>query len=175
MPEFADIYGLSVTRTSNEIYRFLEHFLPSAVESADEYEIPQYSDCPHTVLQTADELIAHCCENSNEVHALYWRSDSIQRHAEVFFLEDQNLIFGISTPSEDPSAVDAVARDLCSFLNSSDVFVTYEDVPPENTNEFRVVLENLNDEPTEGERRSRAHKPILVEQAVPPKSDRAGG
>lgn len=164
MPEYADIYGLSTTRTSDEIRRFLDRFLPSRIESADEYEVPQYSDSPHTVYQTADELIAHCCENPSEVHAIYWRSDAVPRHAEVFFLADRNLIFGISTPSEDHSTVDAAAHDLCSFLNSSDVFVTYEDVPPETTEEFRSVLDGLNDDPAESERQTRTHKPIRVEQ-----------
>lgn len=157
MPEYADIYGLSTIRTPGEIRRFLDRFLPSHLESADEYEVPQYSDSPHIVFQTADELIAYCCENPSEVHAIYWRSDVVPRHAEVFFLADRNLIFGISTPSEDHSAVDAAAGDLCCFLNSSDVFVTYEDVPPESTIEFRRVLDGLDDDPPESERQNRTH------------------
>ena len=166
MPEYADIYGLSTTRTPGEIRRFLDHFLPSRIESADEYEVPQYSDSPRIVFQTADELIAHCCENSSEIHAVYWRSDSVPRYAEVFFLSDRNLIFGISTPSEDHSAVDAAARDLCSFLSSADVFVTYEDVPPDSATEFRSILAGLSDDPSEAERQNRTHKPIRVEQDV---------
>ena len=35
MPEYADIYGLSRTRTPDEIRRFLDRFLPSRIESAD--------------------------------------------------------------------------------------------------------------------------------------------
>ncbi len=160
MPEYADIYGLSETKTPAEVQRFLDRFLPSRIESAEEYEVPQYSDSPHTVFQTADQLITHCCENSAEVHAIYWRSESVPRHAEVFFLSDGNLIFGISTPSEDHASVDATARDLCCFLSSRDVFVTYEAVPPGSALAFRSVLRSLQDNPSESERQNRMHKPI---------------
>ena len=160
MPEYADIYGLSETRTQGEIQRFLDRFLPSRIESADEYEVPQYSNSPHTVFQSADQLITYCCENPTQVHAIYWRSDSVPRHGEVFFLSDGNLIFGISTPSEDHVSVDTTARDLCSFLSSCDVFVTYEDVPPQSALAFRSVLRGLKDDPSESERQNRTHKQI---------------
>lgn len=104
MPEYADIYALASRRTEQAVTEFLDHFLPDRVESAAEYEIPQYSDAPTTVFTQASDLIRYCCDNPNEVHAVYWRSETRPEHAMVFFYGDGGLIFGVSTPAEDRSS-----------------------------------------------------------------------
>ena len=172
MPEYADIYVLGGKRSPDAIIGFLDHFLPSRRESADEYEVPQYSDAPYTVFKTADELIAYCCQNPKEPHTIYWRSDAEDEHAEVFFLKDGGLIFGFSTPADDYSKVDAVSNELGRFFDTDEIIVTYEDLPPESTLDFHSFFANL---PTIGDaasaeaaRRTRAHRPIKGEPGAAP-------
>jgi len=74
MPEYADIYVISQKRDGNTISEFLDLFLPIRVESTDEYGIPQYSDSPEVVFNTAEQLIEFCCVNKLEEHAIYWRA-----------------------------------------------------------------------------------------------------
>ena len=164
MPEYADIYALASKRTEQAVTEFLDHFLPERVESADEYEIPQYSDAPTTVYTKASDLIRHCCDSPNEVHTVYWRSEIQPEHAMVFFLGDGGLIFGVSTPAEDHRRIDLVAEDLGRFLNTEEVIVTYEDLPPESSEDFRSFFQGLPPLPDEMARRSRAHRPIKSEQ-----------
>ncbi len=165
MPEYADIYALPGERTEQVITEFLDHFLPDRVESADEHEIPQYSSSPTTVYTKASDLIRHCCDNPTEVHAVYWRSENQSEHAMVFFLRDGGLIFGVSTPAEDHRRVDSVADDFGSFLDTEEVVVTYEDLPPESSKDFHSFFQSLQPNPDETARRRRAHRPIKGEQA----------
>jgi len=166
MPEYADIYALANNRTEQAITDFLDHFLPEHVESADEYEIPQYSDSPTVVYTKASDLIRHCCENVNEIHTLYWRSDYLPEHAMVFFLGDGGLIVGVSTPAEDHRRVDWVASELRRFIETERVIVTYEDLPPESATDFLAFFERPPSNPDDTARRGRAHRPIKSEQDV---------
>ena len=168
MPEYADIYAVSEERTEQAITRFLDCFLPSRIESADEYEIPQYAEAPTTVFTEVADLIRHCCSNRSEVHTIYWRSDSQSEHAMVFFLRDGGLIVGISTPADDARRVDEVACELERFLGSQEVIVTYENLPPDSTEDFRSLFHNLSPRPDETARRSRAHRPIKGERTGAP-------
>jgi hypothetical protein len=143
VPEYADIYALGRKRTPDAIARFLDRFLPSRSESADEYEVLQYSETPHTIFRVADELIDYCCQNPKEPHAVYWRSNIGDEHAEVFFLADGGLIFGVSTPADNPSKVDTISNELERFFGTDEVFVTYEDLPPDSVGAFRVFLARL--------------------------------
>lgn len=167
MPEYADIYVLGTKRSPDAIIAFLNHFLPARRESADEYEVPQYSKAPDTVLKTADELIAYCCQNPKEPHTIYWRSDAEDEHAEVFFLKDGGLIFGFSTPADNHSKVDAVSDDLGHFFGTNEVIVTYEDLPPESVADFHSFFARLpridDAESAEAARGTRAHRPIIVD------------
>jgi len=168
MPEYADIYALASKRTEQVITAFLDHFLPDRVESADEYEIPQYSSSPTTIYTKASDIIRHCCDSATEVHAVYWRSESGSEHAMVFFLRDGGLIFGVSTPAEDHRKVDSITDDLGRFLDTEEVVVTYEDIPPESSEDFRSLFQSLQPNPDETARHSRAHRPIKGEQGVAP-------
>ena len=163
IPEYADIYALSKHRTVPAITQFLDSFLPSRIPSADEYEIPQFSDAPTVVYTNAAELIRHCCENRTVVHAIYWRSAARCEHAMVFFLADEGLILGISTPADDAPRVDLIADQLSRHVGSDDVYVTYEDTPPESIREFNTLLLDLDPNPTESHRGTGVHGPIKGE------------
>jgi hypothetical protein len=167
VPEYADIYVLGGKRSPEAIIGFLDHFLPSRRESADEYEVPQYSDAPDTVFKTAEELIAYCCQNPKEPHTIYWRSDAEDEHAEVFFLKDGGLIFGVSTPADNFSRVDEVCSKLGHFFDTEEIIVTYEDLPPESIDDFHSLFSHLpridDAVSAESARRTRAHRPVKVE------------
>jgi hypothetical protein len=165
MPEYADIYALSKHRTVPAITAFLDAFLPSRIESADEYEIPQYSEAPTVVYTNAAEVIRHCCENRSEVHAIYWRTDARWEHAMVFFLADEGLILGVSTPAADASRVDQIAEQLSRHVGSDDVYVTYEDTSPDSIRDFNALLRDLDPNPTESHRGTRVHRRITGEQS----------
>ena len=168
MPEYADVYAIAGDRTERTITQFLDCFLPSRVESADEYEIPQYSDSPTNVYTKATDLILHCCANRNEVHAIYWRSNEHPEHAMVFFLADGGMILGVSTPSENFKRVDEIAIKLERFIGSDNVFITHEDTPPESIAEFLTLLNSLESAPDELARGTRVHRRIKGEQSVEP-------
>ena len=168
MPEYADVYAIGGDRTERAITQFLDCFLPSRVESADEYEIPQYSDSPTIVYAKASDLILHCCTNRNEVHAIYWRSDEQPEHAMVFFLADGGVILGVSTPAENSKRVDQIASRLERYIGSDNVFITYEDTPPESTQEFCALLNSLDSSPDELARETRVHRRIKGEQSGVP-------
>lgn len=166
MPEYADIYVLGRERSPDLITRFLDRFLPSRSEAADEYEVPVYSEAPQIVFKTADELISHCCQHSMEAYSIYWRSHAGDEHAEVYFLEDGGVIFGVSTPAENHMRVDAVSSELGRFFETDEIFVTYEDLPPDSVEAFKGFLASLprilDLAAAEAVRRTRAHRPIRI-------------
>lgn len=166
MPEYADIYVLGRERSPDLITRFLDHFFPARSEAADEYEVPQFSEAPQMVFKTADELINHCCQHSKEAYSIYWRSNAGDEHAEVYFLEDGGLIFGVSTPAENHTRVDEVSSELGRFFETDEIFVTYEDLPPDSVDGFKAFLASLpaivDLAGAEAARRTRAHRPIEV-------------
>ncbi|MDB5348119.1 MAG: hypothetical protein JWP89_6496 [Schlesneria sp.] len=170
MPEYADVYAIGGERAERAITGFLDCFLPSRAESADEYEIPQYSNSPTIVYRKASDLIRHCCTNQEEVHAIYWRSNEQPEHAMVFFLADGGVILGISTPAGNSERVDEIASDLERYIGSDNIFITYEDTPPESTQEFYALLNSLDSDPDELARETRVHRRIRGEQSGQPES-----
>jgi hypothetical protein len=160
MPEYADIYVVEKRRTPESVNAFLEHFLPSRRESADEYCVPQYSESPVEIFTAAEALIAFCCQNPREPHAIYWHSTITPEHAMAFFLEDGGLICGISTPADNPRRVDAVAAELGRFLGTQDVLVTYEDLPPASVESFTSFVGQLPRASAKTARGMRAHRAI---------------
>ena len=70
MPEYSDIYIISEKRDRSVIENFLDRFLPQREESADEYEIPQYSDNPESIFTEASDLIEYCAKNRGMEHSI---------------------------------------------------------------------------------------------------------
>lgn len=166
MPEFADIYVLGKERKADAINAFLDHYLPLREESADEYEVPQYSKSPKHVFKDAKVLIDYCCANKNEAYSVYWQhlSNDFPQHVMVFFLSDGGIVFGISTPSEDSEKVDQISIDLGGWFKTKEVIVTYEDLPPDSIETFKAFFDSLPEakdkKSADAVRRLRAHKPI---------------
>jgi hypothetical protein len=143
MPDFADIYVLSKSRSTGAVLAFLETFATSRVEAAEEYEIPQYSDSPTHVFGNADSLIEHCCVNTNEPHAIYWHVSSSQAaHAMVFFLSDGHVIFGLSVDSENEAAISQLQHELIEHARTSDSLIAWEQRPPDSAIEFMRAAAN---------------------------------
>lgn len=165
MPEYADIYTASTKRTEEAIIRFLNHFLPSRIESADEYEVPQYSRTPRIIFSKATELIRYCCDHSHEVHCIYWRSDLCLEQVEVFFLSDGGLIFGIATPADNSNQIDSITSRLEQFMDTEEIVVSYEELPPESLSEFQSLYRSLPANPDELARHSKVHRPIKYKPA----------
>lgn len=142
MPEYADIYVLSRARTRPAIEAFLQAFVPEREEGADEYEVPQYSNSPTVVFKKADELIDHCCCRLREAHAIYWRAVGGRKpeHAMVFFLQDEHIIFGVSTDAIDEAFSHTLLQRLKKHFSTEEALLRYEECPPETADAFRKEL-----------------------------------
>jgi hypothetical protein len=145
---YADCYVLSNNRTKEFIYSFIDHFIPQREETADEYEIPQYSDSPVIVHKTADELIDYLVQNKNEIHTLYWRNIIEQdiNGAMCFFTNDGNVILGLYcvTTSFDSVIENTCLQHLKSFCKSSDGYIAYEQPADHTTIEFLKKVNAFN-------------------------------
>lgn len=131
MPEYSDIYVISDKRDSKSIEAFLDHFLPHRTESADEYEVPQFSDSPKVLFKTAQELIEYCEENRDIEHSIYWRAtkSSKPEHGMVFYLNDGFVIYGVSTDASDQEYAAYLLNKLKKFLNATHGYIGHEASP----------------------------------------------
>lgn len=145
MPEYSDIYAISDRRDEKTVEKFLNCFLPEREESADEYEIPQFSESPDIVYTKAEDLIKYCSTNENTEHAIYWRALN-QRKPEygmVFYLKDGNVIYGLSTDASESTFAEELLVRLKSHLGSSLGYIGHEASPDaENLNEFKQAVDS---------------------------------
>lgn len=148
---FADCYVLTDKRTTEFIQSFLDKFVPNRHESADEYEILQYSDKPTIIFNTANELVDYLTENKNEIHTIYWgNSDQSDiRGAMCFFTNDGHLILGIYCDTMYPETTieDKILTDLKSFCVSSKGYIGYEEPATHDTKEFLARIKSANAQP----------------------------
>ncbi len=137
---FADCYVLTDRRTKDFIYSFLDNFIPNRQETADEYEIPQYSNKPTTVYKTADQLIDFLVINKSKIHTVYWTNitESEIKGAMCFFTKDEHLIVGLycSTDSPDTTIEDIYLEKLQEFCQTKNGYITYEEPAPQDTADF---------------------------------------
>ena len=131
MPEYSDIYIITGKRDSVTVEDFLQHFLPQREESADEYEIPQYSNNPEKVFNKAYELMKHCERNRKVEYSIYWRARGGVKpeHGMVFYLEDGNVIYGLSTDAEDQAYARRLLQEMKSYFNASHGYIGHEASP----------------------------------------------
>ena len=145
MPEYSDIYVISEKRDEKAVRTFLDCFLPEREESADEYEVPQFSDIPEIVYSKATDLVKYCSTYENAEHAIYWRAKDNRKpeHGMVFYLKDGNTIYGLSTDAGDSSFVNEQFEKLKQHLGSELGYIGHEASPDvEDLNEFKQAIEN---------------------------------
>jgi hypothetical protein len=147
LPEYLDVYVISSDRNAHSAFRFLDRFLPERQESAEEYEIPQYSNPSEAVLKTDKEIVGYCCENKNVDYRIYWRNstDSKPEHAMVFFLRDGSVIYGLSTDASAPEYAKTLLSKLKTELNTNYGYIVWESSPDADTFEdFLAEAEKHN-------------------------------
>lgn len=110
----------------------MNNFLPQRIESADEYEFPQYSSKTEIEFESVDDLMNYLESDKNSEYNLYWRStddSNPNKHGMLFYTKDEAMIFGIS-------------RD-------ADIgYITYEDTPTDTYNEFIEKVNELKNNTT---------------------------
>lgn len=147
---FADCYVLTNKRTASFILSFLERFLPDRQVYGDAYEIPQFSDEPAIIFNTAEELIEYLEQNKNEVQALYWhnKEESKLRGAMCLFTSDGQVILGLfcETLYPDTTNESNFLKDLMNFCNSTKGLIEYEKPAARDTAEFlqRIAANTQN-------------------------------
>jgi hypothetical protein len=134
MPEYSDIYVITEKRDRATVERFLRHFLPQRTESAEEYEIPQYSTTPEKVFKTDHELIEYCENNKEIEHSIYWQATGGKKpeHGMVFYLKDGYAIYGLSTDAENVVFAKNLLEELKEFINSNHGYIAHEASPDVN-------------------------------------------
>jgi len=147
---FADCYVLTDKRTRDFIDSFLNKFLPNRQEYRDAFEIPQFSDNPAIILESANELIKYLEQNKNEIHAIYWynKEESKVRGAMCLFTSDGQVIVGVTceTLNPDTTIESNYLKELMSFCNSKKSLIEYEKPAARDTEEFlqRAAAGNNN-------------------------------
>jgi hypothetical protein len=151
MGYYADIYVAKETRSKKEALAFLNHFVPERVESADEYEFPQYTSITSRKFENVVELMDHLEKNSNEEYNLYWRSidqNNLNRHAMLFYTKDGAIIFGISRDADSTGQLNTENEDSCldelmQYFSTDIGYITYEQTPADSFAEFKKVVKLL--------------------------------
>lgn len=127
MPSYADIYILSNERNVKSYTRFLNAFLTKAVESSDEYPVPQYDDEPTLELSSAKEILELSVEDLELEYNLYWHDEKEEfLHASIFLLRDNSVVFGISTPDEDINGVLYYKEKMEKYFPNSLCYIGHE-------------------------------------------------
>lgn len=136
---FADCYVLTNKRTKDFIISFLDKFLPNRQEYTS-YEIPQFSDHPTMIFNSANELIVYLEQSKNEIHAIYWynKEESNLRGALCLFTSDSQVILGVicETSYPDTTIESNYLRELMNFCNSTKGLIEYQTPAARDTGEF---------------------------------------
>jgi hypothetical protein len=144
VPEYSDIYVISNKRDALSVESFLECFLPQREESAEEYEVPQYSNTPTVTFTSAFELMAFCAKKQSESYVVYWRAlnEMKPEHGMVFYLRDGNVIYGLSTDAAEQNYARKLLQELKAFLGSSLGYIAHEASPDADClEEFETQVE----------------------------------
>ena len=152
MGELADIYVAVKTRSKKLGIEFLNQFLPKRAESADEYQLPQYSMISEREFDTVDELMTFLEKNQTVEYNLYWRAtDELNpnKHGMLFYTKDKAMIFGISRDAETDEWLNTKNEDEClnlmkEYFQTNIGYITYEDTPTNTYDEFVNRVHELN-------------------------------
>ncbi|MEL6561588.1 MAG: hypothetical protein AAFQ94_25595 [Bacteroidota bacterium] len=144
---FADCYVLTDKRTESFIVGFLDHFVPERRESVDEYEVTQYADNLTEKFGTAREVVKYLVNNKFVKHTLYWENpiESELRGAEIFFTDDGYVIIGLYCETKYPvtDIEDKYFKEIKEFCESDEGYITYEDTPSHNSEEFMEKVKSM--------------------------------
>jgi len=143
-----DCYVITKQRDMAFIVSFLDRFIPSRKETADEYEFPQYSSSPQFLFSTATQLMTFMEKMPFEPHSIYWANEQgcdLLTHCMCFYTDDGFLILGGScrrkllcreTMEIDMTYTENFLQELKDFAKSEHGFITLEEPPPCNIIEF---------------------------------------
>ena len=158
---YADCYVLTEKRTYDFIIQLLDYFTPNRRELTDEYEVPQYSDNPTDILESADEAIKFLCKNGEIKHTLYWENPdkTEMKGVELFFTDDKHLICGIYCDTKFPNTEieDTYFEKLKTICNSEQGYIAYEEPSVHNSKDFIEIAKNW-----ELNNRNEEHKRYLL-------------
>jgi len=151
MRQLADIYVAVKTRSKEVGENFLNQFLPKRIESADEYEFPQYSKETEREFKTVSELMNYMEKNDQAEYNLYWKSldkSNPNKHGMLFYTKDKAIIFGISRDAEIGGNLNSRNEDEClnlmkEYFKTNIGYITYEDTPTETYKEFVDIVNGL--------------------------------
>lgn len=151
MGYLADIYVIKKSRSKKVADGFLNHFLPSRKESADEYLIPEYSDNPTREFDNADDLMFILEVNENYSNRVYWRNTdekSPNKHGMIFYNEDGTMIFGISRNANMSGDLNTESEDQCltemkKYFDTDLGYIHYENPPANSYKEFVKIANKL--------------------------------
>ena len=144
MPSYSDIYVISEKRDRKTIEGFLNEFLPARDETADEYELPQYSDNPEVTFCTAEDALVKSINDRELDYRIYWSAlnEAKPEHAMVFFLADGYVIFGLSTDDAYPEYASDLLSKMKLFLGSSLGYIGHEASPDaDNVEQFKREID----------------------------------
>lgn len=151
MGQYADIYIAVKTRSKQQATDFLNHFFPNRVESADEYEFPQYSSPAYREFKTVNELMLYLESEVNAEYNLYWKAtddSNPNRYGMLFYTSDAAIIFGISRDADiggydNTENEDECLKQMKEYFQSENGYITYEDTPYETYKKFVSKVNNL--------------------------------
>ncbi|MBD0377406.1 MAG: hypothetical protein ICV51_17475 [Flavisolibacter sp.] len=118
----------------------MDTFLLNRQEYADAYEIPQFSDHPTIVFNSANELMEYLEQNKKEPHAIYWYSEEEAqlRGAMCLFTSDGQIILGLTceTLYPDTTIERSYLKSLMDLCSSAQGLIEYKTPAPRDTGEF---------------------------------------
>lgn len=147
MPEYFDVYVISDRRNVSDVYSFLDHFLPDREASADEYDIHDDIDGISQSFTTDNDAVNYCCSHNYIDHRIYWRNSTNGKpeHANVFFLKDSYVIYGLATDAENNDYANDLLKKMKIFLNSSIGYIAHESSPDSDSYDEFINESNAYD------------------------------
>lgn len=137
-----DIYVLAKDRTVEYAYHFLDTWVKTFKETADDYEFPQYSDSPEIVYSNPIDLIKRLAQEPTEPHAIYWTNpnDAPISSAMLIFTIDGEMIVGISTITKSSLPTEHYLKSLADTVDGKLGLATFEEPPPDSAEEFKYLV-----------------------------------
>ena len=136
MPGYFDVYVMAWERTTGVANRFLDKFVPKREQSAVDYEFPQHSEQPTTVIQSASEAIRHCEAHPDAAQSFYFRNlGEGPAHGMLFFTADKGLILGLSVDEHEDEWLLRLKEHACSDVG----YIAFEVPPAPTAAEFRQI------------------------------------